>query len=204
MIVEFFGIPGCGKTYCANKYKEKLKKEGVPYFDFSRCHSSPFFIKLTNILFDIAVRFLPKYRKITKEYLKLYDKKKKSVPKHLPFSINYCISRITASLFLHNLFAKTKIQIINDEGMIQWICFLSIQYEISIDSILNIQSPFGNGICNWFVEKSVNQSMENIKKRNRHDCEMDNLDNYSLQSYLEDFYLACKSVEAKGAIKYVS
>lgn len=200
MVIEFLGIPGSGKTYYANELKKSLKSKGSVLGDFSRCHSSPFIIKLINIVLDKLQLIIPKYRKIRKKIRKLCRDKKNTTPKYLPFSQAYCINRILAALFLRELFDKTEIQIINDEGLLQWVCFLCVQYDISLDAILDILPPFNRNTLIYYVDTSINQAIENIKMRNRHDCEMDFMDERMLKNYIEEFFAICKSIEGKGLI----
>ena len=35
--IEFFGIPGCGKTYCVTIVKQLLKKKGYKIFNVREC-----------------------------------------------------------------------------------------------------------------------------------------------------------------------
>ena len=64
MIVEYLGIPGCGKTYQANLYKKDLEQKGIAYIDLSRWKGTPLWLKIFFKVTDKLFVFLHKYRKM--------------------------------------------------------------------------------------------------------------------------------------------
>lgn len=198
MIVEYFGIPGCGKTYQANIYKKELKRQGLSYIDLSRWKGMPLWLKIFYKFLDISLILLPKYRKLYNQFHLLckdsYDKK----PAYLPFSVDYCIGRIVCSIFLQDVFSRSKKILINDEGLMQWVVFFNIQYNISTDSILSILEPLNKNCRTIFIDTTINAAFENIKKRNRHVCEMDKMEDSQLMKYLIEYDKVCKVICEKG------
>lgn len=191
MIVEYLGIPGCGKTYQANLYKKDLEQKGIAYIDLSRWKGTPLWLKIFFKVTDKLFVFLPKYRKM-RSGLKLlckdvYGKK----PKYLPFSVDYCIDRIISSIFLEDVFGKRNKIAINDEGLMQWVVFLNVQYGVDIKDILLSIKPLNKNASTKYIDSQVATAFVNIKNRNRHICPMDEMRDKALKEYLEDFHLAC-------------
>lgn len=191
MIVEYFGIPGCGKTYQANLYKKELERKGIAYIDLSRWKGTPLWLKIFFKVTDKLFVIWPKYRNMRCRLRNLckdvYSKKKK----YLPFSVNYCIDRIISSVFLEDVFGNCNKIAINDEGLMQWVIFLNVQYGVEISDILLYIEPFNCQASMTFIDTHISNALDNIRKRNRHICPMDEMEDMALKGYLEDFYSAC-------------
>ena len=194
MIVEYFGIPGCGKTYQANLYKQELKANGISYIDLSRWKGAPVWLKVFYKLADKTFVFVPKYRRLKAQLRYLCNDVYGKEPKYLPFSVDYCIDRIIGSVFLQDIFGGRKKVAINDEGMMQWVVFLSVQYEIPIDNIVEVLKPVNGNCKTVYIDVSVEVAFNNIKKRNRHICLMDEMDDLKLRNYLEEYSELCNEI----------
>ena len=195
MIVEFYGIPGSGKTYCADIYKRQLAQDEVPYIDLSRCSKTPLWLKILYKIVDKCIYFVPRYYKINRKLRSLCRQAK---PKYLPFSLHYCVNRIVCSIFLQDFFGKRKKIAINDEGLFQWIAFLSVQYGVAVDSVKTILPPVNVNCKNVYVQKSIENAFANIKQRNRHVCPMDEMPDDDLKNYLVDYNNALELLKNKG------
>lgn len=191
MIIEYLGVPGSGKSFLANKYKEELKAKEIPFLDLSRWKGMPLWLKVFYKITDKCLFVLPKYRKLRGSLKKICKKYAHVQPSYLPFSIDYCIERIVSSVLLQDVFGKCKKITINDEGLLQWVVFLNVQYGIDIKNILNQLKPFSPNVKVQLIDISIEQAFENIKKRNRHICPMDEMADCTLVNYLEDFHNGC-------------
>ena len=196
MIVEYLGIPGCGKTYQANLYKKGLESKGISYIDLSRWKGSPIWIKLFYKLTDKTFVLIPKYRLLRKDLLFLCKDYYNNKPQYLPFSVDYCIDRIISSIFLQDIFGEGKKIAINDEGLLQWVVFLSVQYGVSIYSIMHTLLPLNPNCKTEWIDTPVEVAFSNIRKRNRHICPMDEMEDIELKSYLLDFYDRCEQISS--------
>lgn len=191
MIIEYLGIPGCGKTYQANLYKKELEQKGIAYTDLSRWKGTPLWLKIFFKVTDKSFVFFSKYRKM-RDKLKLlckdvYGKK----PKYLPFSVDYSIDRIISSVFIEDVFGNRNKIAINDEGLMQWVVFLNVQYGVNIKDILLSIKPLNRNASTKYIDTQVATAFDNIKKRNRHVCPMDEMDDTALKEYLDVFHMAC-------------
>ena len=195
MIVEFLGIPGSGKTYKANLYKKELEDKGVPYIDLSRWKGTPFWLKCFYKITDFAYIIVPRYRKLRKKIYSLSKHNYNKEPKYLPFSIDYCIQRIISSILVRDFFRFCKKISINDEGLMQWVVFLNVQYEIEITDILLLLKTMKSNSKTIFIDTPIETAFTNIKKRNRHICPMDEMDDEMLIGYLTDFRKSCYMIK---------
>lgn len=191
MIVEYLGIPGSGKTYYKKLYIEQLSKEKVEWVDISRWKGMPLCLKLFYKIADYSIFFIPKYRKLFKLY-KEASIIKSDNSKYFPLSFETCLRDIVQTSFLHDFFGKWKCVVLNDEGQLQRIVTLSVQYEVSIEDLMRVYLAEKHIEETRIVKISTDDAFCNIKARNRHDCEMDEISNDMLKGYLNDFDIACK------------
>lgn len=208
MYIEFLGIPGCGKTYHAGIYKLQLIKEGKKIIDLSRQKTMPFWLKLFYKLAELCLLKLPKYRRMTQEYAEAC-KECTDKPSFLPFSLQYCIKDIVLASLLHDIFRNKNIIFISDEGQLQRMVFLILQYEVSYDKVMSIYNKYrDSNIRTIYIRNDVETSIKNIRLRNRHVCPMDELKEDKLTMYLNSFYSICemlkKDCQNNFSIKNVS
>lgn len=193
MFFEYLGIPGGGKTFFANQYKERLTKDKMPFLDVSRKRTMPLWLKIFYKLAEFFLLKLPKYRHQIKEYEQLCKQSAKK-PKYLPFSLDYCIKDIVLASLLHDVFnSKDKI-FINDEGQLQRIVFLIVQYDIPFDKVWAIYKNRKN-VNTCYIDQDVETAFRNIRNRNRHVCPMDEMDDEKLKAYLQDCLDVCNMIK---------
>jgi hypothetical protein len=199
MVIEFFGLPGSGKTYLSDKLA---------------CHFNEKNIKCINLVeksrtiltYKVLFRILRLYLKISNKYKSLYIQisdllgayKNKKAEYNTVFINNY-IEQIVLYCFLHSHFRNKKGLYILDEGVLQQIVNIIVNYDISqsdIQSVLNL-------LCNYFdsfnsikLDISVDQSKNSMIIRNRHVCYIDELKGEELDKFLSKYYSACKTVES--------
>lgn len=192
MYIEYLGIPGSGKTYHAAKYKKLLKEEGKNFLDVSRQKDMSLWLKVFYKLAENVLLLFPKYRKQAKEYENIcrdcLDK-----PNYLPFTLSYCIKDIVLASLLHDVFDSKNRIFLNDEGQLQRIVFLVVQYDVPLDEILSVYNKYKGNVKTLYVKTDVVTALANIKNRNRHVCPMDEMDDKTLMLYITSFYHACES-----------
>lgn len=193
MLFEYLGIPGSGKTYYANKYKEQLTKDGKSFLDISRKKKMPLWLKIFYKLAEMFLLKFPKYQRQIKEYERIC-KQSSPTPKFLPFSLDYCIKDIVLASLLHDVFNRNDKIFINDEGLLQRIVFLIVQYDISFDKIWAIYKNRRN-VKTCYIDLDVETAFRNIRNRNRHVCPMDEMDDENLKAYLQDCLYVCNRIK---------
>lgn len=193
MHIEFLGIPGSGKTYQATQYKKKLIKDGILFLDVSRHKAMPFWLKVFYKITETFFLYLPKYKKQVKEYGNICDRCL-SQPKYLPFSLAYCVKDIVLASVLHDVFRGKRRVIINDEGALQRIVFLCVQYDAPLDDLLTIYNKYRLGVKTLYVDTDVDTAYKNIRRRNRHVCPMDEMSIDNLKAYLQECLYVCERI----------
>ena len=191
MIVEFLGIPGSGKTYNKQLYIKQLKNAKRERIDISRWKGMPFCLKLFYKFSDYSIFLFPKYRRLFKLYKDACVVKSDS-SKYFPLSFDTCLRDIVQASFLHDFFGKWNRIVLNDEGQLQRIVTLAVQYEVEIEDLMSVYLAEHHPEETMFVEISTDDAFCNIKTRNRHDCKMDEMNDDMLKNYLNDFDNACK------------
>lgn len=196
MIVEYFGIPGSGKTYRANLFKEKLKREGIKYIDISRYRSMPIWLKVFYKLADYAIVILPKYRKQIAEYSEIC-KSCTDEPAFVPFSLRYCIKDIVLYSLVNEVFCHFGKTVVNDEGQLHRALSLVVQYGCSLAQVLDIYLSHRHDGIVRYVRTSAESAYKNIKKRNRKVCPMDEMNDKILMEYTKIFEKVCEEAADK-------
>ena len=186
MIVEYFGIPGGGKTYHANLYKKQMEEAGRPFFDISRHKGTPLWLKLLYKLADCAIYILPKYKK----QIDLYN----DICKNCEKDISRLKSRIHNIVFfslVYDVVSKIKRTIINDEGQIHWILSLYANNKCPLEEVLKVYSQNKHNVILRCVKTTTDVAFKNIRKRNRQVCYVDKLNDSALRNYLSSFEDSC-------------
>ena len=192
MYIEYLGIPGCGKTFWKDKYIEELRKESISFLDVSRQKVMPLWLKVFYKLAEMLYLQLPKYKRMMQEYLEVCTNCTIS-PKYLPFSLTYCIKDIVLASLLHDVFRGKRI-FINDEGQLQRVVFLTVQYDVPLENLLQLYMKYRGNVKTIYVQTPVEISLNNIRKRNRHVCPMDELSENELLEYETAFSEGCENV----------
>lgn len=190
MYVEYLGIPGCGKTFWKDKYLAQLKADGKPFLDVSRQKVMPLWLKVFYKFAETILLQCPKYKRLTQEYKSLC-KGYPQEPKFIPFSLAYCIKDIVLATLLHDIFDGKKIYV-NDEGQLQRLVFLSVQFGVAIDKLRPLYMKNRRAEKTIYVKTEIDTAFANIRKRNRHVCPMDELTDETLRAYETEFYNCCE------------
>ena len=192
MYVEYLGIPGCGKTFWKDKYLEHLRTEDKAFLDVSRQKVMPLWLKVFYKLAETFLLQLSRYKRETREYEEVCKGCRKE-PKYLPFSLAYCIKDIVLASLLHDIFGGKKIYV-NDEGQLQRVVSLVVQYGVSLDRLLPLYMKYRGDVRTIYVTTDVDTAIANIRKRNRHVCPMDELTDSELRAYEQECYECCEQM----------
>lgn len=172
MIIEYFGLPGSGKTYFKlneiNKENKRLLDVNKEYYSF---HG-----KLKRKILSFCKFILPSYKHI---YCSLVSSLGADLCKKNKSQIN----NLTYTISIYKKKSKKYI-CYADEGILQSLTFLL--EEISEDVVLSIiQKNDLTDIKFIYVATEVCQCLANIKKRDRHVCAIDELDSNKLEELLK-------------------
>lgn len=196
MIVEYFGIPGSGKTFQASLFKEKLWQEGIKYIDISRYSGMPLWLKVFYKLADYTILVLPKYRKQIAEY-KAACKDCPKDPAFVPFTLDYCIKDIVLYSFINDIFRRSVKTTVNDEGQLHRVIFLIVQFNCPFEQVFGIYRSHMHNETIRYVQTSSEQAFQNIKNRNRKVCPMDEINDELLMEYIKTFEGVCEAAVNK-------
>ena len=77
MLIDYVGLPGCGKTYQTNLAKDYCKSKSISFIDFSHGKNAPFLIKVILLTIEKGLLYTTRYKRNLLEIKKkcLYIKK---------------------------------------------------------------------------------------------------------------------------------
>lgn len=189
MIVEYFGIPGGGKTFQANLYKKELKSKGLAFWDISRHKGTPLYMKVLYKIADVMIYVLPKYRRQIYLYREICRDCKKDVSR-----LDGRIHNIVLFLLVYDMIGSINRIIINDEGQLHWILSLCANNGCPVDRILSVYLSDRHSVVCRCVDVTVDTAFHNIRQRNRHVCYIDEMRDEALIEYLSSFYKTNKEI----------
>lgn len=178
MIIELYGCPGCGKTYLINQVTGQTETVAM----------SKNWIK--NILLYIAKRIsllTPESIKLKKKILKCVKQENEKFL-YVDRSVKYFINNIVMLVFGYRHINKN---IYMAEGIVHRVISMAVNFGWEtdvIDSIMESLSDIMNKVTPFYLEVNVNTCFESIKKRNRHENQMDELDDQKLLKFLKAYY----------------
>lgn len=183
MIIELFGLPGSGKTTCCSLISEKRFFDNPMYFFKEKL--------IGKIIFHIFILFCPFNFDLLKKYSDLkkcfYDLKKRN---RLDCSVRLS-KYVKYALFIYFLEKKNnRRNIIIDEGVIHYSMAIYAEFDVTFEScfemikILNLDI---NNVQLVLLNLDIETCISNIKKRNRHQTAIDDLNYFELVDILEKY-----------------
>lgn len=194
MVVDIIGAPGAGKTTACNKIVLFLREKSIPYMDMTGRKDTPIWMKVFSRICLIWVEICPKYRKMYRDIISKLSPYPKSTEKFFHSDKDMIIKDVVRHVFAHKLFEHKKIYLLNDEGVLHKMIPLYIQHDVPVDLLLDIYDSFNLDLKLVYVENSMEQVVQNIKSRNRHDCACDEMDEQELHDYLFEYFSALNGV----------
>ena len=185
--VDFFGIPGSGKSYHANIISKERNLEDYYRYLFS---------KKGNFLFKIFVHF--RLGNIlapveTNQLMKLYEPFLNN-NNHFgfPVSLKNYVHQIIYLIFVKKRMKKNNKSSLFDEGILHHIIAIEVEFlvphEVSVKAY-DISEHFNTE--NIYINSSVENAFNRIKERNRKYSSMDYLDDEKLNLFLEAYKESC-------------
>lgn len=188
MIYELYGLPGAGKT---TVIKRLTGGSATSVSGSSGVKKA--FIQLAKKLSLYSFSSL-NYKKQMKKILSIYKDVK---PSYTKTTLKHHMNNVVLVPFGYK---RMHGDVYMDEGLMHRILTMAVNYKISDKDVLDLVKIFSdvmNKIDCRYLDVPVNECFESIRKRNRHECEMDEFDDRTLNSYLLDFEHYCQLVNKK-------
>lgn len=191
MVIEFYGMPGSGKTTFAN---EIVKKKPCNISWINVVHKSR-----TSIGYKVYIKLMEMVAVNDKDYKKNNDKildivrDYRDVPaKFNEGYIDSYVKVIAFNLWLYKrMYSKQKIYIF-DEGIVQQIINMCVNYDLDTVTAEKLVNYLSCGQeSRIFYETSVECTEKSIMKRNRHVCFIDELTGQELREFLDKYNEKC-------------
>lgn len=187
MIYELYGVPGAGKTALINKVKGKDTisfKGALGIKD-----------KLFSLL-KIFVAYIPSsiaYKVAIKKIIGNRNLKAHYISSTVAHNINNIVMVAFGYKYLKgNLYM--------DEGIIHRIMTFAINYDINIEDTLRLVDVFSDCMCNvksFYLKEPVALCFQSIKQRNRHESEMDEMEDEKLIIFLNEYEQYSEAIEKR-------
>jgi len=200
MIIDFVGIPGCGKSFLAHELEIKMRKDNYRVYNMSREKITPLKLKIIFKISEKLILLLPSYRKAKHQIECKLSDYLLSQSLYFKNDLSRILDNILTHTFIHRNFQSGPAIYLNDEGILHKLLYLYVHYDVPITSITEVYSLLQCNVKNVIIHNEVENSLFYIRSRNRHDCIMDDLDDTSLVMYLEKFYSAIAAVNLSGYI----
>lgn len=181
IIVEFNGLPGCGKSAVCNELLNKLSKKNIQSsnnFDFP----TPLYQRFFHALYDGSIPFCYKMGKLIWSY--------KSNTWSFSYSLRFAWYFYQSYIYFIKS-SSSKVMII-DQGLLQLIlsfCFIDPITDLRIiEQVLRIirESPFGESLLIVNCNLDINTSLERIIGRGKTDgSRLDRLQKESRNSVVD-------------------
>lgn len=177
MIVELYGCPGCGKTYLVHKI---TGKDDTVAMSDNKIKSS-----LINVAKKVSL-FIPESVKIKKSLLEIVkDEPQEGL--YIKRSVKEFVDNIVLLAFGYKHIKKDMFMA---EGLIHRIVSMAVNFgwgEEIVDRIIDTISNLLGNVSPVYLYVDPEVCFESAKERNRHDTEMDELQDDKLKSYIHDF-----------------
>ena len=177
MIVELYGCPGCGKTYLVhqitgNDNTVAMSNNKVKNF-------------LINKIKSISL-YLPESVKLYKAIISCV-KDEKHTPVYIDRTVEYFDKNIVLLTFGYRHIKK---DIFMAEGLVHRVVAMAVNFGWSTDTIDRLVTVLSDDIVNvkpFYLKVDMETCFNSIKKRNRHETQMDELDDDELTEFLHAY-----------------
>ena len=178
MIIELFGCPGSGKTYIVNKISNISIISGKQDDGLKG--------KIKGILKGMT-KYLPTSIMLRRKVYKcLKFKSREGI--FIYKSLDYYIQKINLLIIVYKCLHKKNIFM--DEGVIHRIVSMDVNFNFSdteLCEVIKVYLPYLENAKIFYVNESIDICISNIKKRNRHECDMDEFTESKLKKFIENY-----------------
>lgn len=194
MVIEFMGMPGVGKTYLADALIKNVDKKSVKAVNLVEMSRHNTFYKVYFRFLRVLTKILPNYKKLRYELAQFV---KPYANKNAAFNDIYIDSYVNTLIMyklLHDKYDSSKNLYILDEGIVQQLVNMKVNYDIDDDTVKNIISAVDKRIDLVYILASFDITIASIEKRNRHVCYIDELKDEQLKAFLEKYNESCEAL----------
>lgn len=198
--IEFYGLPGCGKSTVSHIIAERLRKDGYEIFEptYEMDHNlNPMMRKLRKLWKTVKYLIFNKesYLALKKIITKCEYKSQREIWKQLvniiPKIIDY--NQNTAGVYIW------------DEGLIQSCISLTINSNIDIYDIISEILPSSESIFKIYLKTDKETALLRMQNRETNDSRIEKERNEMKRNYLLDkYYEVCESVNKTLCIQSTS
>lgn len=177
MIIELYGCPGCGKTYAIKEITGEEKTIAMS----------------NNMLKNSLISLLKRLSLYTVASIKLKKNIKRCIqdentcPIYINRSVESYINNIVILSFGYKHINKNMAMA---EGLVHRIVSMAVNFGWKKETVYKfldcIVDVMGN-VQPVYLKVPIETCFESIKKRNRHECEMDELNDEMLMNYLKTY-----------------
>lgn len=194
MILEFMGMPGVGKTYLADALIKHMDKKSVKAVNLVEMSRQNTLYKIYFRFLRVLIKTLPRYKNLRHELAQIV---KPYANKDAAFNNVYIdgyINTLILYKLLHDKYDSSQKLYILDEGIVQQLVNMKVNYDINDDTVKNIISAVNKQINTVYIVGSFEITVASIEKRNRHVCYIDELKDEQLKAFLEKYNESCETI----------
>lgn len=177
MIIELYGCPGCGKTYLIQRITGQTNT--VAMSDSN----------IKNMLINIAKKtslLSPKSMRLNRKILSCV-KNENDKPLYVNKVVEYFVRNIVLLSFGYRHIKKDMFMA---EGLVHRVVSMAVNFGWNsdvVDRIMLVLSDEMKDVHPFYLEVDVETCFRSIKERNRHETQMDELDDKDLRSFLKEY-----------------
>jgi|GEM_PF-2417776 len=197
MVIDFYGLPGSGKTYLANKLVNNYKKNNYKASNIIEFERGNIFWKIYVQILKLFMVFNKTYRNEIAELKFILKEYKTEEARFNNVQISYYIKRLVYLRTLYKRQIPQKNFLIYDEGILQLIITIAVNYDLPNDLIkklIDYNSKILSNIITVYNSISIENCIESIIQRNRHVCYIDELDNVEREIFLRENYKIAEEI----------
>ena len=194
MIIEFYGTPGAGKTFLAEKIVVQMRSEGIRAKNIVELGRTKIKNKAINKVVRVLLKVFPKYKRLKTELSQVVADFASIPAKYNDESIGGFLDNIVYYSFWYDRLRGKRGVYLFDEGIAHQYVNMIANYEITTCEVSKLMGfvsampPVVYVTC----EKTVN--LDSIQARNRHVCYIDELKGNELKACINDYCSACENI----------
>ena len=176
MIVELYGCPGCGKTYAIKAVTGEEKTIAMSN-NWAKKKIINWAKKMSLYTFSSI--------KLKHNLIKCVKNERNSAI-YINRAVEAYIDSIVALAFIYRHVKNMWMA----EGLIHRVVSMGVNFGYTDETVYKLLSCLKDVMINVkpvYIDVPISICFEGIKKRNRHECEMDELNDKMLMSYLESY-----------------
>lgn len=188
MIIEFYGLPGSGKSYVIGQLRGNLHTKEGPMNSFKRfCLSC---VKKIVIWTPESILLRWKINRLLKN--------QQDNPAFINRKKHEYIDNLVMLAFVYRWAGRRIIYM--DEGIVHRVVAFAVNYNLSIgqmESILETLEKYIERAHVFFLDVEIEECLHSIKSRNRHQAEMDEFNDETLKDFLQCYMKYFRAINSR-------